>query len=346
MDDGRPAKRVKLEETPTELKTEPPPASVQGIPQGEPWLEDGNVILVAQDGTGFRVFQSVLSKNSAVFREMFAASRLPTSEVVEGCSVYRLSDTGSDLHHVLQALFDSGATKLPFSSVAAMLRIGSKYLIEHLREDAIQRLRENFPNQLSLDIKARLHGTFQNGVITDLSLQDSFTVVSLAWECNVPQLLPTAYYNLAQMSMDVLISGHVDSEGRIWELSKDDLKRIAKGQAHLRRSVAAQVKFVLFMETSSACLASGVDRPCWGIICGLRELCFSLINTCLGALNPWHIWIANQKLCADCTKHFSDQSVAERTKAWSMLAKWFDLDIEWPVPATIQISAISATRTQ
>ncbi|KAH9939427.1 hypothetical protein B0H21DRAFT_756878 [Amylocystis lapponica] len=61
------------------------------------WFPDGNVVLVAED-TPFRVHASVLSRVSAVFRDLF---RAPATESwwaeFEGCRVFQLQDTAEDL---------------------------------------------------------------------------------------------------------------------------------------------------------------------------------------------------------------------------------------------------------
>ena len=73
--------------------------------KGEPWLEDGNVVLVAE-GTAFRVFRSVLSKNSDVFCDMFMLPQRTDAETFDGCPVVHLADPMEEVRDVLLALFD------------------------------------------------------------------------------------------------------------------------------------------------------------------------------------------------------------------------------------------------
>lgn len=61
------------------------------------WLEDGNVILVAEN-TGFRLYRGLLAKHSEVFRDMF---QIPQPEAAaentfEGCPVIHLADDGAE----------------------------------------------------------------------------------------------------------------------------------------------------------------------------------------------------------------------------------------------------------
>jgi hypothetical protein len=79
-------------------------ADHEPVERGDPWLDDGNVILQAGT-TQFRVHRSVLSASSAIFKDMFTLST-PDKPLVEGCPVVHLSDSADDLHHVLKAIYE------------------------------------------------------------------------------------------------------------------------------------------------------------------------------------------------------------------------------------------------
>jgi hypothetical protein len=73
--------------------------------------------------------------------------------------------------------------------VAAMLRLGSKYEFQHLREEALVRLRAEFPT--TLGDWDRLPSDFthiqeQKGIL--------FDIVNLALEQGLLSILPAAYY--------------------------------------------------------------------------------------------------------------------------------------------------------
>lgn len=98
------------------------PAAVQQGPytRGEPWLEDGNIVLVAED-TAFRVLKSILSKVSEVFRDMVSIPQPDGAETLEGCPVVRLQDSKKDLECLLAILFDSGNTYVLLNVYVAVL---------------------------------------------------------------------------------------------------------------------------------------------------------------------------------------------------------------------------------
>jgi hypothetical protein len=77
-----------------EIETEVADACVRS----KPWFDDGNLI-----------YRGLLCESSTVFKDMFGLPQLvPGCDLVEGCPVVSLSDTASDLQHVLMALYHRG----------------------------------------------------------------------------------------------------------------------------------------------------------------------------------------------------------------------------------------------
>lgn len=72
------------------------------IKRSELWLDDGNVVLQAED-TQFKVHRSILSLNSAVFRNAFSTSQPAGEPLIEGCPLVLLSDTAADVTVMLEA---------------------------------------------------------------------------------------------------------------------------------------------------------------------------------------------------------------------------------------------------
>jgi hypothetical protein len=73
--------------------------------RGNPWFEDGNVILIAGD-LAFKVYKGMLSRHSAIFADLF---RLPqpkstSEEMLEGCPIVHLHDSERDFGDFLMAL--------------------------------------------------------------------------------------------------------------------------------------------------------------------------------------------------------------------------------------------------
>lgn len=85
--------------------------------QGEPWFEDGNLVLLAEDRTGFRIHRGVLARQSEVFESMLSMpSPSPTSEssrnrdsrigVPDGCQTVEMHDKSNELSTLLEAIYD------------------------------------------------------------------------------------------------------------------------------------------------------------------------------------------------------------------------------------------------
>lgn len=85
MGDAPPLKRRRTDENEEQERA----AVKQEYARGEPWFEDGNIVLVAQD-TAFRVHRGILSKASEVLCDMLALHQPADAETLEGCPVVRL----------------------------------------------------------------------------------------------------------------------------------------------------------------------------------------------------------------------------------------------------------------
>ena len=83
--------------------------------RGDPWFEDGNIILLAgpedsedSAAVAFKVHRGVLARHSEVFRGLFSIPQ-PINpddvEMMDGCFVVRLPDRRYDLRHLLRAIY-------------------------------------------------------------------------------------------------------------------------------------------------------------------------------------------------------------------------------------------------
>ena len=76
------------------------------------WLEDGTIILVARD-VEFRVYSGILAHHSPVLKDLFAQPHLFRIVPMLGgkdmrCPVVHLSDSPSDLRHILRLYMPKG----------------------------------------------------------------------------------------------------------------------------------------------------------------------------------------------------------------------------------------------
>ena len=81
-----------------------------GDHRGDPWFEDGNLILLSEDGINFRIHRGVLARQSEIFQSMLDFPQPSTSgmdvEMEDGCQVVRMYDKGVELSLLLKAIYD------------------------------------------------------------------------------------------------------------------------------------------------------------------------------------------------------------------------------------------------
>ena len=70
------------------------------------WYDDGSIVL-STASVAFKVYQGPLVQQSAVFRDMLSLPQPPSSPEASGhydCPVINLSDSPSDLRHILRII--------------------------------------------------------------------------------------------------------------------------------------------------------------------------------------------------------------------------------------------------
>lgn len=77
------------------------------LKRGDPWFEDGNIILQAEQ-TQFRVYRGLLASSSDIFTDMFMIPQPTATNQVGGCAIIELPDSALDWEHVLKAMFQRG----------------------------------------------------------------------------------------------------------------------------------------------------------------------------------------------------------------------------------------------
>lgn len=76
---------------------------------GEPWFEDGNIVLLAdQSNIAFKVHRGVLARHSEIFQTMFQLPPPSQSDVetVDDCQLVRMYDLPIELSNLIKALYD------------------------------------------------------------------------------------------------------------------------------------------------------------------------------------------------------------------------------------------------
>ncbi|KAJ3482166.1 hypothetical protein NLJ89_g12156 [Agrocybe chaxingu] len=132
------------------------PELAASVPSRHPdlWFSDGNIALVA-GGLYFNVHLGLLCRHSEPLNEAIKALAADEKQtrLIEGNVVLELDDHPKDLCRFLMALYDgvSGVRydQTDFESVSALLRLSTKYSVEHVRRDILRGLSTIWPRTLS-----------------------------------------------------------------------------------------------------------------------------------------------------------------------------------------------------
>ncbi|KIJ57867.1 hypothetical protein HYDPIDRAFT_103709 [Hydnomerulius pinastri MD-312] len=202
----------------------------------DPWLQDGDIILAAE-GKYFRIHRDVLSSASQIFQDMFSCpqSNKSVDPRMDGCPVIVLHDLASDVQIVLRALYSRSPYRTftkeptPLSVVAASLRLGKKYEIPRLFDEACARIKECYPASLftllflPLDLKHPISGRDKYG----------FQLINLAREFGLLSLLPVAMYLCVRSCpLSAILDGY-HFKGSFYTLSLDNQRSCIMGRDKL-----------------------------------------------------------------------------------------------------------------
>lgn len=240
-------------------RTEDEVPSLSGVMRHETlWFDDGNVVIASEDML-FRLHRGIVCHHSQVFRDMFSAPHTGEStDVVEGCPVVRVSDSGENLASFFTLLYDGGKewvvilyvlscsshmnAALPspffnpdstpsFRAVRAMLILATKYDVEHVRAEALRRLHLRCYTTLAeYDAAKSLHRSKQPTThhVSFYAL-DTIGLVNLARSFDLVELLPFAYLHLLLGDPADLMERVDYGSGEFEELSPQDLRRCLHG---------------------------------------------------------------------------------------------------------------------
>lgn len=219
-----------------------------------------------------------------------------------------------------------------------MSRLGTKYNILQLRQEAIRRLKRCFPPSLpQFRNKSVLPNTeghnfdFSNSI--KLSIEDAILVVNLAREFDLNSILPPAFYLCAQLPFDKLIDDVPQDDETVACLSPADLKIVLHGAVALRNAYLRNLEGLFYIKNGASCKTT---ESCNAAI--LRVLRALWADSSLTKLDVLTVpsWIdtlgkaAEPFICASCLKLLKTDHTQKRLRSWDELGKFFSVD-DWPV---------------
>ncbi|OJT09463.1 hypothetical protein TRAPUB_14066 [Trametes pubescens] len=281
------------------------------------WYDDGTIILVAGN-VEFRVYKGILAENSSVFRDMFSlpqppisSSDVPSSE--NGCPIVHLSDSPEDLRHILRVPFE--APKDPsFAAIAAAARLGHKYQMTRLLEQALTYLKTYYTNDYDAWQKKE---SWNPPGFHD---EDAIGVVNLARFLGETSLLPTALLACCQLGRD-LINGFAREDGTREQLTLDDIGLCLEAKPRLVQESSRTVLHVFEPMASVRCLSAG---KCRGGFRRILKMVEDRVADVVGT-DPFRYLFkalgadADGELCQNCRAMAESREYAETRRVWARL---------------------------
>ncbi|KAJ7482275.1 hypothetical protein B0H11DRAFT_2022450 [Mycena galericulata] len=286
----------------------------QEITRSEIWHDDGSVVLQAEE-TQFRVHWGVLSSHSSFFRDM------------RGCPLIELPDSSVDLQHLLGALYDPliflEAT-LPFQFIAAIVRLGRKYVFSKLLAAAVERLTHDNPATLeevdqlqcfnvvkSQPVKPK-RITFHRGIL--------FDTIALARANNLYTLLPYAYARAVMCPPEVIFDGIPSSHGPIVMLAPADQRASIVGRKKLLQAQWDLPQPWKWLSTDDR------QEDCIGVHCDVakKRHMREFLRTGFVILTIPQETSASL-FCSACERCYLEVMAQGRKELWAKLPTFFDL---------------------
>ncbi|KAH7921351.1 hypothetical protein BV22DRAFT_1019553, partial [Leucogyrophana mollusca] len=329
---------------------------------------DGNIALLAPKENGanviFRVHKSILARHSLVFANMFVIHPSQDGETHDGIPVVRMPEDTEQTESLLNALYypenTSSESKtslthhapLPPDEIRRVLYMATKYKIYHLRRDIIHRLQINWPQSLaqwdlleaefsSMDSLSKQDGNEALRVMythLDDCYPEPVSAIRIARECDVPSILPAAFYHLSRLSATVDDWNHARGQHHIegykppnpgrrtarWDaLPASDLLCLIKGRESLIR---AELDLVF----SDDCGCYGRNAECVGIKkSGLLEEIYAERSRTVDVLAMLRHYVDRtdygDQICSACCAFMKGRLCRARQTLWTQLPDLFQL---------------------
>ncbi|THH16552.1 hypothetical protein EW146_g4098 [Bondarzewia mesenterica] len=332
------------------------------------WLNEGNIVIrttSADAYTLYKVHKSILSLHSPVFRGLFDSPQdalHSASEHFEGIPIMDLPDAPDDVDGFLKALYLPIHVSLSETFrcvqpqtyhdlghipdwVSGKLRLATKYDVRSLRQILTCALEKIWPSLYSewKELMTRYDNLRLYNVINDGNEKvnevypDPAKAIRLAMDLNVPDILPSAFY-------DLMCAYDEDWDERVITypvLTMDDFHRLFKGRVALQKS--NRVFVAKFIDTTlpelqtprNACeaLATETSHEQWPCRPHLQDWWRDASKDSDFTADPIY-WLSTAysrkplppTLCSKCIRLVKSTIDDEAHRMWTNLKKSFDLE--------------------
>lgn len=215
------------------------------------WFADGNIVLVADNATAFRVHKGILGQRSSVFQGILDIPQ-PPSEVqvtVEGCPVVHLPDNSEEFALFIGFIYDAWEcvtlylllyTRLlimrsyradddhpEWHNVKILLQYGDKYDVPEFRREGIRQLEKTFPASVAEWDKVR---SGEPWACMSFTWRDFISIAEVARPLNRPDLYAAALYQCCSLTIRELLAGADDEDEPMAPMTGESLRRCLYGR--------------------------------------------------------------------------------------------------------------------
>ncbi|PPQ79629.1 hypothetical protein CVT24_010039 [Panaeolus cyanescens] len=307
------------------------PACGPELQRGDPWFDDGSVVIQAGH-TQFRVHKSMLSRCSSVFRDTFSLNQPEddgSEEMVEDCPVVYLDDSAEDIGCLLCAIYEhpnAGDPRepihpMPMATLSALLRLGDKYDISHLRDNALFRIQGEFIPASLQDMNSYEYSLIlstNNNREATIPIQ----VANLAHKAGIFSALPLALRDICEFAdLEEIFDEYTEEDGTTVKLAMPLVRSCIIGKAKLEDMVYEAFSWLKEAAFGPKCpqgnvclrvfrfLTSEIFRPHPPLRFALRTDFEDLVEYGENV----------GKLCEDCQNKISPRFDEERQKMWEKM---------------------------
>ena len=205
--------------------------------------------------------------------------------------------------------------KPSFHALSACIRLGHKYQVDHIVDDAMAFIRKAYPK----DFPSYLERTM-------FRQEHAIGVVNLAHLVGATDVLPVAFLDCCALVSKNLVWGFLRPDGTREMLGPHDLARCVEAKDHLMRETVRRLYRMTRFKPSPKCdgdeclaeeaFATPLDEHDWRGGVSTRVLA------------PWGLSVKDGQLCDACVRAWEDQVLAYRQDVWNRLPRILGLVVD------------------
>ncbi|KAL1733538.1 hypothetical protein EV714DRAFT_281886 [Schizophyllum commune] len=305
---------------------------VESISRSDIWFDDGNIVLQAEN-VQFRFFKGILAAYSPFFRDVFSVPQ-PTvgADLVEGCPVLRLQEKAADVNYMLSFILEPKSSKLIpcVADIVAALKLGHKYLIVALWDDAVERLRYEFPERLDEYQERRDNSTIYTRIRVDSDKSERLLhLVDTVKDAGLQRILPALCHCVLERTHLTILTQGLTGAARLIDPSMQ-VRIMLLGARAKRPAIGARLMRCAYAEPLPASQGCLDPQRC-------RVVCRDALLGCLHRIEkeadyvlfkhwPSHYQsMQNMPLCKPCMDGMLEKVAAEQQAIWEELPTFFGL---------------------